>query len=455
MKKTNVVFILVDDMGYGDLGIFGDGSSKTPCLDKLVGEGVCLSHYYSPSPVCAPAWAGILTGRYPHRTGAVDTYEAYGVDRLSLKETTLADVYRKNSYRTGLIGKWHLGAFGDEYAPRSRGFDEAVCFRGGWSEYYEFKLDDNGTKRTRKGEYLTEVFTGEAVKFISRHKDEPFFLHVTYNTPHFPFQCPEEYVKQFRDTGKFNDTLATLYGMINCMDRGVGDIMDCIRNCGLENDTILVFASDNGPQLSGKVDRYNCYLHGEKATSYEGGIRVPAIVKWPGKFEANTRVHDFVHGCDWFPTLLEACDIQIPGELKLDGRSVLGSFTRNPDEYGRQRFWQWNRLTPVSKCNAAIRDGKWKLVWPVIKEAMGVPPGTDVLDKEMKRVEGHPTEVVKFDDTWRVIPTPRPAELYNLEDDPLERNNLSEKYPDLVKQLTSDFEKWFNEVEEERRKIVK
>ncbi|MCL2831888.1 MAG: arylsulfatase [Treponema sp.] len=455
MKKTNIVFILVDDMGYGDLGIFGDGSSKTPCLDKLVSEGVCLSHYYTPSPVCAPARAGIITGRYPHRTGAIDTYEAYGVDRMSLKETTLADIFKKNGYRTGLVGKWHLGAFGDEYAPRGRGFEEAVCFRGGWSDYFEFKLDDNGKKRIGKGEYLTEVFTAEAIKYISNHKNEPFFLHVTYNAPHFPFQCPDEYMKQFRETGKFNDTLATLYGMINCMDKGVGEILDCIKKCGIEDDTIVVFASDNGPQLFDKVDRYNCHLHGCKCTAYDGGLRVPAIVKWPGKIPADVRVHDFIHGCDWFPTLLEACGLPVPAELKLDGRSVLGALTRHPDEYGRQRCWQWNRLTPVSKCNAAIRDGKWKLLWPIINEAMQVPADADILDRKMKQVEGYPAELVPYDESFRKIPDPFPAELYNMEDDPLERNNLAGKYPDLVKQLTVDFESWFEEVEAERRSITR
>ena len=574
LNKPNVIFILADDMGYGDLGVFGDGSAKTPNLDRLVSEGVCLSHYYTPSPVCAPARAGILTGRYPHRTGAIDTYEAYGVDRLSLKETTLADVLRANGCRTGLVGKWHLGAFGDAYAPRGRGFDEAVCFRGGWSDYYKFKLDDNGVKRVGAGEYLTDVFTAEAVKFIEKHAGgacfdigadgsdcdidadgsgcdigasgascagnnvnmggaditdasdnaddygnrqstggpcSPFFLHVTYNAPHFPFQCPDEYVRQFRETGKFNDTLSTLYGMINCMDRGIGEIMDCVKRCGIENDTIIIFASDNGPQLGGDTNRYNCFLHGEKGTSFDGGIRVPAIVKWPGMIAADSRVHGLVHGCDWFPTLLEVCGIPIPENLSLDGRSALAILTNksldiqqhhsdvtpdihlhnsditldiqlhhsdvtpdmqlHPSDASKtpetantapapkaappepKRFWQWNRLTPVSKCNAAVRDGKWKLVWPVIPEAMAVPPDADKLDARMKLVDGYPTELTPYDDSFRNIPPPRPAQLYNLEDDPLERNDLAASRPDLAARLTADFERWFAEVETERRTI--
>ena len=453
MKKPNVVFILADDMGYGDLGIYGDGSSRTPNLDKLVNEGICLSHYYSPSPICAPARAGILTGRYPHRTGSIDAIEVYGLDRLSLKETTLADVFQKNGYKTGLIGKWHLGAFGDRYAPRGRGFDESVCFRGSWSDYFQYKLDDNGVKKISNGKYLTEVFTEEAVNFINRNSGEPFFLHLTYNAPHFPFQCPDEYVNQFRETGKFIDELAILYGMIFCMDKGIGEIMKCLKENGIEENTIFIFTSDNGPQLSGGVNRYNCFLHGSKTISYEGGIRVPAILKWPGKFGANIRIHDFMHGCDWFPTLLEACRIDIPPEISLDGRSVLGSLMQRPDEYGRQRCWQWNRLTPVCKSNAAIRDGKWKLVWPIIPEAMAVPPDAYKLNTEMKKIDGCPENIVPFDDSFRVIPPPPPAELYNIEDDPFERNNLANKYPRLAERLTADYEKWFLEVETERRTI--
>jgi arylsulfatase A len=455
MRKPNVIFILADDMGYGDFGIYGDGSARTPCLDSLVTEGVTLSHYYTASPVCAPARASILTGRYPHRTGAIDTFESIGVDRLSLKETTLADVYKRNGYATGLVGKWHLGAFGDEYHPRGRGFDEAVCFRGGWSDYYEYRIDDGGRDLVGKGEYLTEVFTARAVDFVRRHKDAPFFLHVTYNAPHFPFQCPERYVGPFRASGQLKETVAVLYGMIACMDEGIGQILRAVKECGIEEETLVVFTSDNGPQLDEKVDRYNCHLHGQKCTSYDGGLRVPAVLKWPGRFPADARVHDFMHGVDWFATLLAGCGIPVPPGLALDGKNVLPALRQEPQEYGARRFWQWNRCTPVSKCNAAAKDGKWKLVWPAIAEATYVGPEVVAQDRAMKKVTGRPTELTRYDDSFRVIPPPHPAELYNLEDDPLERNDLAARYPQLVQRLSRDFERWFDEVETERRRITR
>ena len=455
MKKPNVIFILADDMGYGDLGIFGDGSSQTPHLDALAGGGVCLSRYYTASPMCAPARATILTGRYPHRTGAIDTLEACELDRLSLNETTMADVFKQNGYATGMVGKWHLGYFGDEYAPHARGFDEAVYFRGAFSDYYDYTLEYNGEKHKGDGKYLTDVFTDEAVGYIKRHKDEPFFLYVAYNAPHFPFQCPVEYVERFNHTGRSNPTLPTLYGMIACMDRGVGDIIAAVRECGVEDDTLIVFTSDNGPQLEYGGERYNCHLHGQKGTVYDGGLRVPAILRWPGRLAANARIHDFMHGVDWFPTLFDACGITPPENLRLDGRSVLDILMRKPHEYGKQRHWQWNRFTPVSRCNAAIRDGVWKLVWPMIPESQIVPKDYAVRWEQELYNGGGLIAGMKYDDSRRVIPPSFPPELYNLEDDPLETNDLSGRYPELTARLIEDLDNWFAEIETERRAITR
>lgn len=201
-QHPNVIYILADDMGYGDFGIFSDGSARTPNLDRLVRQGCAMSHCYAASPVCAPARAALLTGRYPHRTGAVDTYEAIGGDRMALREVTLADVYRANGYRTGLIGKWHLGLIGKEYHPCRRGFDTFIGFRGGWSDYYQYKLDRNGILEASDGTYMTDVITEESIRFIRENREHPFFLHAAYNAPHFPFQCPEEYAAPFRE--RFN-----------------------------------------------------------------------------------------------------------------------------------------------------------------------------------------------------------------------------------------------------------
>ena len=452
-KKQNVVFILVDDMGYGDFGIFGDGSSKTPNIDALCKNGVTFSQYNTASQVCAPSRAGILTGRFPHRTGCVDTLEANGLDRISVKETLISERFKSAGYATGLVGKWHGGAFHQKYNPLNRGFDEFFGFRGGWSDYYDYDIEDNGKEYACKGEYLTELFTKKSVEFITKHKDNPYFLMVTYNAPHFPIQCPESYVTQFRETERFNEKLSILYGMINCMDKGVGEIIEALVKTGVHENTIVVFTSDNGPQLSDGIERYNCDLHGQKATSYEGGIRVPAVVSWPGHLQCNVQSDAYMHGCDWFPTLLAACGIDIGNGLPVDGKNVLDSWYGIQNEYGLPRFWQWNRYTPVSKCNAAVKDGEWKLVWTAIDEAMKMTPRDCDLDRMMKKAETRINDVEWYDDSWRNMPEPNKPELYHLSEDPMEKNDLSDQRPEIRDRLDKTFQNWFDEVDAERRLI--
>ena len=193
-RRPNIVLILADDMGYGDFSAFNGGLSRTPALDALLDESMCLTQQYTASPICSPSRAALMTGRYPHRTGSIDTLHFRGLDRLALRETTLADVLGMAGYVTGLIGKWHLGDFDKRYHPNVRGFDEVVTFSGGSQDYYDWRLEYNDLVKRADGRYLTDVFTEEAVKFIERHKDEPFFLYVPYNAPHGPLQAPEEEV---------------------------------------------------------------------------------------------------------------------------------------------------------------------------------------------------------------------------------------------------------------------
>ncbi|MBN1348179.1 sulfatase-like hydrolase/transferase [candidate division KSB1 bacterium] len=456
--RPNIVFILADDMGYGDFSAFNNGLSETPTLDALMQESLCLTQQYTASPVCNPSRAALLTGRYPHRTGSIDTLEWWGLERLALSEVTLADVLKTAGYTTGLVGKWHLGAFDKRYHPTRRGFDEAVCFRGGMHDYYHWRLEFNDSVQRSDRRYLTDVFTEEAVQFIERHQKEPFFLHVTFNAPHTPLQAPQEEIRPFEESGKFNKGVSTIYAMIHRMDRGIGRILETLKKCGLEDNTIVLFTSDNGPAFGGEGDacttRFNCNYNGAKGTVYEGGVRVPMLLRWRAGLDAPREVPEMVHFCDWFPTLLSAVEVDIPRDLKLDGVNVFPVLKGESRKVETRRFWQWNRYTPLVTCNAAMRDGEWKLVRPAIREAMQLPDGYNceisMYNPEHFIVNG----IFKPPYPPRDVPPPPSPELYNIEEDPLERNNLAEKYPSRAQKMLHELETWFEEVDAERRRNI-
>jgi arylsulfatase A-like enzyme len=457
----NIVLIVADDLGYGDLGCFGNSHVQTPVLDRLASEGLRLTQHYSGSAVCAPARAALLSGRYPHRTGAIDTLEGRGLDRLATREVTLADRLRLAGYATGLVGKWHLGALDPRYHPNRRGFQEFCGFRGGWIDYYRYRLDRNGTVAPGDGRYATDVFTEEAVAFVERHRREPFFLHVAYNAPHFPLQCPEEDVQPFASTGRFTPAVSAIYGMNRRMDAGVGRILEALDRHGLREGTLVLFSSDNGPQFGGQGEastvRHNGDLQGSKGTVFEGGIRVPAILRWPdGLPDAGGRVSHLVHFTDWLPTLLAVAGVDPaggPAAGALDGRDALPLL--RGEERGDQppRFWQWNRYTPVGEGNAAVREGEWKLVRPRIPEAMRVAPEDLAVDRALKEVPCPVTEISRGPEPERTLSPPAPSLLYHLGDDPYERHDLAPQEPQRVRRLESLLEGWFAEVEQERRSI--
>lgn len=455
--KPNVVLILADDMGYGDIRAFGNDIVETPNLDRLAEEGICLTQHYSGSPVCAPARAALMTGRYPHRTGAIDTFEGRGLDRLALREVTLGAHFKQAGYATGLFGKWHLGALDPRYHPNSRGFDEFAGFRGGWSDYWQWRLDRNGNFAKADGRYLTDVLTEEAVGFIRRHRNEPFLLHVTFNAPHFPFQVPEGELGPFQDQPGLTSAVRTIYAMNRRMDKGVGAILDELRKQGLDQNTIVIFASDNGPQMNGEGDnctaRYNACFNGQKCLVYEGGIRVPAIIRWPAGLDGGRRSTALIHFTDWLPTLAAACGIELASDRPLDGANVLGALRDETPSQDRTFFWQWNRYTPVGSCNAAMRSGAWKLVRPAIPEAMYVAPEDLATDHRLKYEPEKQPDIDRDPEPERTIPDPPAPMLFNLEADPCETEDLSHRRPEMLSKMQRELDNWFEAVEAERRTI--
>jgi arylsulfatase A-like enzyme len=462
VTRPNVVFILADDMGFGDMSRFNDGLSSTPTLDHLAGEGTVLTQHYSSSPVCAPARASFLTGRYPHRTGAFDTLEGRGLDRLRLDERTVADALSGAGYSTGLVGKWHNGCLDPRYHPNRRGFREFVGFSGGWADYWHWQLDRNGSLTASDGRYLTEVLTEEAIGFIRRHAAEPFFLHLAYSAPHYPLQVPEEEVAPFLGRG-LTQAVARIYAMIAVMDRGIGRVLEELDRLGLADNTLVVFSSDNGPQFGGEgescMDRYNYGYRGSKLFVYEGGIRLPALIRWPAGLPALGEVGALVHFTDWFPTILaaareaetaieaEAGAGAVPGPPGVvDGVNMLPLLLGEAEETPPVRFWQWNRYRPVADTNAAMRDGPWKLVRPAVAAALEVTASDLAMDVELKyRPDAHRSILEGPLPVLDLGPL-APSQLYNLEHDPGEENDLAGAEPGRVSRMEDALGRWFEAV---------
>lgn len=451
IQRPNVIVILADDLGYGDLACFGNPVVRTPHLDQLHGEGIALTQHYSASPLCAPARAALLTGRYNHRTGAVDVPSNRGLDRLSPEETTLADEFQAQGYVTGMVGKWHNGLHDRRHHPNSRGFREFVGFLNGGMDYYQWVLDRNGHPDAFDGRYLTDVLTDEAVGFVRRHCREPFFLYLAYNAPHAPLQAPEPLIDHYRSLGTLSEEVCRLYAMIEQMDKGIGQLLHTLDRLDLAQNTIVLFTSDNGPWLQGGYARYNGPFRGGKGEVWEGGIRVPAILRWPAELPCGWISDEPFHFCDWLPTLLDLAGLRRQGTLPLDGvsqrRMLLQQGTA---ELPPRRFWQRNRYTPVERCNAAVREGCWKLVWPMREGADRKEPEDNVW---YQRGLTEPHRCCPIDPSlpsWPVAP-PAAPQLYDLPQDPGETHDLAADHPEEVARLSAAADAWFAEVSEEWR----
>ena len=452
---SSVIVIVADDLGYGDLGAFGNELVATPHLDRLAAEGVALTQHYSASPMCAPARASLLTGRYNHRTGAVDVPSNRGLDRICLSERTVADRFAAAGYATGMVGKWHNGHFDRRYHPNQRGFDEFAGFLNGGMDYWRWVLDRNGVQRPADGRYLTDVFADEAASFVRRHAGEPFFLYVAFNAPHRPFQAPEHLLRRYRERGDLTEAVCAVYAMVEAMDRAVGQLLETVEECGLSQDTVVLFTSDNGPDMGGQVQqsaaRYNGRFSGSKGDVLEGGIRVPALVRAPALLPAGRRCDEVVHFADWLPTLAGLAGVQAQGGKPLDGVDVAPALRGEAAGPEREHFWQWNRYEPVAHCNAAMRDGPWKLVWPSLAEARVKDPSDDE-PYRLGLTSPHRLGPLDTGLPERALPPPQPPRLFDLSRDPFEQVDLAAQHPDRVRRMACRWEAWFETVTAEWRR---
>lgn len=425
-KKPNFIIIYCDDLGYGDLGCYGSEHIKTPHLDQLANEGVKFENWYSNSPVCSPSRAALLTGQYPAKTGIDQILSGKrGAIGLSATSETLATKLKAMGYNTAAFGKWHLGTV-PESGPNAHGFDEFFGFRAGCIDYYSHifyyesppvhDLWKNDVEVWKNGEYFTELVTEKAVSFIEKQEEqeEPFFMYLPYNAPHYPMHAPEEYMERFSHLPWDRQVMAA---MIAVMDDGVGRIVEKLKEAGKYEDTVIFFSSDNGPSaevrnwLDGTEDRYYGgsagIFRGHKASLFDGGIREPAILSYPAVIPKGQVSKELGMMMDILPTFLTLANGSY-AEESIDGKNILDMVTKNEKTPHEKVFWEYNG-------QLAMRQGNWKLI-----------------------LNG------KLDFDRSVADK---VHLSDLEKDPGERTNVAEEYPELGEQMKADLLQWYEEIQ--------
>ena len=442
-KRPNIILVMTDDQGYGDLGFHGNPVIRTPNLDALARESARLDPFYV-SPVCAPTRASLMTGRSHQRTRAIDTY--IGRAMMDTDEVTIAEIMRDAGYATGIFGKWHLG---DCYPmrPGDQGFEKSLVHRGGGigqpsdpvggeRKYTDPILMDNGVARQMKG-YCTDIYFDEALKFArqAHQQDKPFLAVITDNCPHGPWHdVPAEEMALYEGVdlsvasfpqekgaplrGKWNqDQVRRTYAMITNIDENIGQMIEQIDAMGIGEQTLVLFFTDNGPEGRRFVSGYR----GSKSSTLEGGVRSPLFARWKGHLEPGARTGRVAAHIDILPTVLEACSVSLPDGLKIDGVSFLAELeNRQVKRDPRTLVIQAHRGdAPLLYHNFMARDGRWKLV--------------------------HPSAFWR--DTFEGEPN---FQLYDLEIDPYELDDVSDAHPEIVTRLLGDYEAWFEDVSGER-----
>ena len=358
INKPNIIVILADDMGYADAGFNGCKDIPTPHLDSIAKNGIRFSAGYVTAPQCAPSRAGLLMGMDQNRIGCENNNVT---DIAGLTEgTTFADRMRATGYHTGMVGKWHLGTKPGQQ-PLDRGFDEYFGFLRGSSWYLPQAGQKSiaqileGRKPVPVDGYLTDAFGERAVRFITENKAQPFFLYLAFNAPHSPFEAPAEEIARF---GHITDTKRRTYAaMVSIMDRNIGHVLEALKTAGVERNTLVVFLSDNGGPDAGAD---NTPLRGWKGDTFEGGIRVPFVMQWPGTIKPSQTVDMPVSSLDLLPTALAVAGQPIPEPL--EGHSLLPALRGESPFPARSLAWRFVFGPTAAKSSWAIRDGNWKLV---------------------------------------------------------------------------------------------
>ncbi|MEM6648346.1 MAG: sulfatase-like hydrolase/transferase [Bacteroidota bacterium] len=399
-ERPNILLILTDDQGWGDLYSHGNAEIDTPHLDRLGAEGTRFERFYV-SPVCAPTRAALLTGRYPLRTGSHGVTRAH--ETMRAHETTLGEVLQANGYDTALFGKWHNGSH-FPHNPNGQGFAEFFGFSmGHWNNYFDTDLEHNGTMVPTEG-YVTDVLTDAAVDYMRQEREAPFFAYVSYNTPHSPFQLPDRYFEKYKRRG-FDDKNASVYGMVEHIDDNVGRLLETLETTGQRENTLVMFLTDNGPN----GQRYNGGMKGTKGSVNEGGTRVPMLMQWPGSLPPGQVVRPITAHIDVLPTLVDWLGLANPGAKPLDGVS-------------------------------------WA---PLLRGEATTLPDRMIFNHHVTMGEPQPTPASVRTERWLAVNTRGDWELYDMLIDPMQQSDVAALYPAVTTELSKAWAAWFADVTSE------
>ena len=432
--RPNVILIITDDQGYGDLGYNRNPHVKTPVLDRFANESIRFNEFYV-SPVCAPTRSSLMTGRYSLRTGVRDTYNGGAI--MAPSEITIAEMLKSAGYNTGIFGKWHLG---DNYPsrPNDQGFDESLIHLSGgmgqvgdfttWnqgdSSYYNPVLWHNGKMEKYSG-YCTDIFAEQAIGFIEKNSQSPFFCYLSFNAPHTPLQVPDKYYQQYKNidptigfendkrpfpkmSEKDKEDARKIYAMVSCIDDNLGKLFSKLDELKITNNTIVIFMTDNGPQQA----RYVAGMRGLKSSVYRGGVRVPFYLRYPAKYDGNKDIETTSAHIDILPTLAEICNTQLPDDRIIDGKSLTPLLNGNQVEWaGRSLFFYWTRRYPELYNNISLQKGNYKLVGQTDYNA----------------------EITDF-------------ELFDIKKDAFEQKNIVFEQKDIAEQMKTELDRLYNEL---------
>jgi arylsulfatase A-like enzyme len=414
MRKPNVILVMTDDQGHGDLGCTGNPWIKTPNIDAFHEDVIRLTDFHV-SPLCTPTRGALMTGHRPIRNGAWAT--CWGRSILRKDETTIANVFSDNGYKTGMFGKWHLGD-NYPYRPQDRGFQHVVAHKGGgvgqtpdfWgNNYFDDTYFHNGEAKSHTG-YCTDIWFEEAMKFIELNKDQPFFAYIATNAPHSPYLVAEKYRKLYEGNPDIPEP--AFYGMITNIDENFGKLDAKLKELGIVDDTILIFMTDNGSSGGCTLDDqqyvtsgYNSNMRGMKASYYDGGHRVPFLIRWTnGNIQGGRDIDEMTLHIDLLPTMIELCELEVPDNVTFDGISLADLLTGK--EYSlpdRVQFLQYRQSTePPEKWTNAVITKQWRLI--------------------------------------------SGKELYDIKADPEQKNDVAEQQPQILERLRSAHEAWWDEV---------